>query len=59
MRRLARVTERHKHRLPATRGVTPALGLQDERAPGGVCRHEAVCDVVQLAAIPTTLPQVT
>jgi len=59
VRRLARVTERHEHGLPAAGGVTPALGLQDERAPGGVRRHEAVCDVVQLTTIPTTLPQVT
>ena len=51
----ARVTDGEEDRLPAAGGVAPVVRLEDERALGAVSDHEAVDDVVELAAITTAL----
>lgn len=55
----AGVTDGQEDSLPATGGVTPVVGLQDECALGAISDHEAVDDVVELAAITTALIDVT
>lgn len=55
----AGVTDGQENRLPAARGVTPVVRLQDERALGAISNHEAVDDMVELAAITTALIDVT
>lgn len=55
----AGVTNRQEDGLPATGGVAPVVGLQDERALGAISDHEAVDNMVELAAITTALIDVT
>lgn len=56
---VASVTDGQKDRLPAAGSVAPVVGFQDERALGAVRDHEAVDDVVQLAAVTAALIDVT
>lgn len=51
----AGVADGQEDGLPAAGGVAPVVGLQDERALGAVSNHEAVDDMVELAAISTAL----
>jgi len=55
----AGVTDGQEDGLPAAGGVAPVVGFQDERALGAVRDHEAVDDVVQLAAVTAALIDVT
>lgn len=55
----AGVTDGQEDGLPAAGGVAPVVGLQDEGALGAVSDHEAVDDVVELAAVTTALIDVT
>ncbi len=55
----AGVTDGPEDGLPAARGVAPVVRLQDERALGAISDHEAVDDMVELAAITTALIDVT
>lgn len=54
----AGVADGQKDCLPAAGGVAPVVRLQDERALGAVGDHEAVDDVVELAAIAAALVDV-
>lgn len=54
----AGVADGQENGLPAAGGVAPVVGLQDERALGAVGDHEAVDDVVELAAITAALVDV-
>lgn len=51
----ATVTDRKEDTLPATGGVAPVVGLQDECPLGAVRDHEAVDDVMELAAVAAAL----
>ena len=55
---LAGFGERHEDRIPTLGGVTPPLGLQHQGALHGVGHHQAVGDVVELAAKAAALLQV-
>lgn len=55
----AGVADGQEDGLPASGGVAPVVRLQDERALGAISDHEAVDDVVELAAITTALIDVT
>ena len=55
----AGITDGQKDGLPAAGGIAPVVRLQDERTLGPVSDHEAVDDMVELAAITTTLIDVT
>lgn len=55
----AGVTDGQEDGLPAAGGVAPVVRLQDERALGAISDHEAVDDMVELAAITTALIDVT
>lgn len=55
----AGVTDRQEDCLPAAGGIAPVVRLQDERALGAISDHEAVDDVVELAAVSTALIDVT
>lgn len=55
----AGVTDRQEHGLPAAGGVAPVVRLQNESALGAISNHEAVDDMVELAAITTALIDVT
>lgn len=55
----AGVADRQEDGLPAAGGIAPVVGLQDERALGAISDHEAVDDMVELAAITTALIDVT
>lgn len=51
----AGVTDGQEDGFPAAGGVAPVVRLQDEGALGAIRDHEAVDDVVELAAITTAL----
>lgn len=51
----AGVADGQEDGLPAAGGVAPVVRLQDERALGAVCDHEAVHHVMELAAKTTAL----
>lgn len=53
------VADGQKDGLPAAGGVAPVVRLQDERALSAVRDHEAVDDVVELAAVTAALVDVT
>lgn len=55
----ASVADGQEDGLPTAGGVAPVVRLQDERALGAVSDHEAVDDMVELAAITTALIDVT
>ena len=55
----AGVTDGQEDGFPAARGVAPVVRLQDECALGAISDHEAVDDVMELAAITTALIDVT
>lgn len=56
---VASVTGGQKYRLPASGGVAPVVGFQDERALGAIRDHEAVDDMVELATVTAALIDVT
>lgn len=55
----AGVTDWQEDSLPAAGGIAPVVRLQDERALGAISDHEAVDDMVELAAVTTALIDVT
>lgn len=55
----AGVTDGQENGFPATRGIAPVVRLQNEGALGAISDHEAVDDMVELAAITTALIDVT
>lgn len=55
----AGVTDGQEDRLPAAGCVAPVVRLQDECALGAISDHEAVDDVMELAAITAALIDVT
>lgn len=54
----AGVADGQEDGLPAAGGVAPVVRLQDERALSAVSDHEAVDDMVELAAVTTALVDV-
>lgn len=54
----AGVTDRQEDGFPSAGGVAPVVRLQDERALSAVSDHEAVDDVVELAAVTAALVDV-
>lgn len=55
----AGVTDGQKDCFPAAGGIAPVVRLQNERALGAISDHEAVDDMVELAAVTTALIDVT
>lgn len=55
----AGVTDGQEDSLPASGGIAPVVRLQDKRALGAISDHEAVDNMVELAAITTALIDVT
>lgn len=56
---VAGVTDRQEDGFPAAGSIAPVVRLQNERALSAISDHEAVDDMVELAAITTALIDVT